>query len=171
MKRFCKKLGAIVFGFIFICTSNYVVNFDRSTYALITKWTRVSCSTKIEMLSLVCKCHILIFLWLLDHFTSGFQSLASKTFMAYIIGIICDIEIGAVHKLCRLKIGDFWPSSLLCRLFTRKVNSTIFDPFSPPLSRRHSLWTVTYSNLKIFFDWHSWVISNLAKTRMNQIIW
>ena len=31
----------------------------------------------------------------------------------------CTKQVGAVHKLCRLKVGDFCPSALLCRLFTR----------------------------------------------------
>ena len=62
-------------------------------------------------------------------------------------GLIClpQIEIGVVHKLCRLKIGDFWPPPPPVVFFIKQglniylVNNLWGNP--PPLSRRNSLWT------------------------------
>ena len=52
------------------------------------------------------------------------------------------IRTGAVHKLCRLKNGDFWPPPHFPPSLSSfyKVKSAIFGP-PPPLLRRHSLWT------------------------------
>ena len=47
-------------------------------------------------------------------------------------------DLGAVHKLCRLKIGDFWPPPTPLLVVFLLWKSTIFDP---PLLLRRSLWT------------------------------
>ena len=55
------------------------------------------------------------------------------------------LHFGAVHKLCRLKIGDFWPppplsSFLLSRVYL--LNRLWGYPTSLP--RWHSLWTAPF---------------------------
>ena len=47
-------------------------------------------------------------------------------------------QFGVIHKLCRIKISNFWPPPPLSRLSTKK-NWQFWPPSSP--LRRHSLWT------------------------------
>ena len=47
---------------------------------------------------------------------------------------------GAVHKLCRLKIGNFWPPPLHFVVFLASKIDSFWTPFPSPRSRGHSLW-------------------------------
>ena len=71
--------------------------------------------------------------------------------------------LGAVHKLCRLIIGDFdpLPPSLSSFYYIKLAAFDLPSPPPPLLLRRHSLWTAPkqiFSNYYIFFS-STWQIN------------
>ena len=55
------------------------------------------------------------------------------------------LHFGTVHKLCRLKIGDFWPPTPLSSfLLSRVYLLNRLWGFPTPLPRWYSLWTAPF---------------------------